>query len=540
MTGRRVTAAIAFFTVGLLFTSRLAFAHAVLLDSSPAAESVLDVSPTEIRLGFNENVGPIFVKVLDATGTESGSPLEFRVEGNNVYLPLGNSLANGTYVVAYRVISADTHPVGGSVLFAVGEPIADVGSVADAGADASGWRAPVAVNRFLLYVAGALAAGSALLMLVLNLPAPLVETLKSQGRVCSLILGTTLVLAIGLGGAEMHAGGGSALFASLAWSTGLGSTLGSSAMLGLPGSIILWLALGKTKPAAGLLSLGALLVIGSFLVTGHAATAPPAWLMALVVAVHLVAVAFWFAALWPLRQAVRTLAAADAGAVLEQFSGRAVVAVGLLIVSGMVISWVQVQSLASFTATDYGVRLLFKVGLVAIILSLAVLNKQRLTGRLLAEHSGTAATLARSIGAEYVWMLLIMAAAVSLTLPSPPRALLASGGVTVAATGFTTQASKSGVNVSVEVTPARTGENMIMLKFSDANGEAMALSSVRIALSLPSASLEGVEREGEAMMPGSYHFMLNELIIPGEWEIRIDAFVDDFDKKILRVTVPIQ
>ena len=53
--------------VGLL-GGQAAFGHAVLLSSDPAAEAELEVAPREIRLGFNENVGPIFVKVLDSSG----------------------------------------------------------------------------------------------------------------------------------------------------------------------------------------------------------------------------------------------------------------------------------------------------------------------------------------------------------------------------------------------------------------------------------------------------------------------------------------
>lgn len=527
--------------LGLLCAPQLAFSHAVLLDSSPATEAVLDVSPAEIRLGFNENVGPIFVKILDASGAEVGAPGEFRVQSNDVFLPLGGQLENGTYVVVYRVISADTHPVGGSVLFAIGEPIADVGAVAESGSAASGWRLPVSLNRFLLYVAGALAAGSALLIVLMQWPVGVLQVLKIQGRRAGMLMAVTLFLAIGLGGAEMQAGSATALFGMTAWMTGLQSTLGSSALLGLPGALLLWMAFGKSESSAAQLLVGAALVLGSFLVTGHAATAPPAWLMALVVGIHLFAAAFWFAALHPLRHGANTLAAREAGELLERFSGRAIWIVGLLVLSGAVISWVQVQSIAAFVETDYGIRLLIKVALVFVIIGLAVWNKQKLTGRILAADKGAAETLRKSIRGEYVLMLLVMAVAVSLTLPSPPRALAAMGSAPGAASaGYTAEISKGDINVSVEVTPARTGENMIMLSFTGADGEPMALQAVRISLALPAASLDGVEREGEAMMPGMYHFMLNDLIIPGDWELRIDAFVDDFDKRILRMNLPIQ
>jgi copper transport protein len=114
---------------GTVSWSSTAHAHAVLLGSSPEADQVLETSPAEVVLNFNENVGPIFIKVLDLSGSEVGSPTDWSVKGNDVFMPLGDTLENGTYILTYRVISADTHPVGSTLVFAVGEPIQDTSDV---------------------------------------------------------------------------------------------------------------------------------------------------------------------------------------------------------------------------------------------------------------------------------------------------------------------------------------------------------------------------------------------------------------------------
>ena len=67
-----------------------AWSHAVLLGSTPAADSSLDVSPKELVFNFNENVGPIFIKILDRTGKEVGELSEWRVDGNNVISVVNN------------------------------------------------------------------------------------------------------------------------------------------------------------------------------------------------------------------------------------------------------------------------------------------------------------------------------------------------------------------------------------------------------------------------------------------------------------------
>ncbi|MEY4848256.1 MAG: hypothetical protein RLZZ36_1369, partial [Pseudomonadota bacterium] len=85
-----------------------AAAHAVLMKADPAADQQLEVTPRELELTFNENVGPVFFKLLDRAGQEVGQPGELRLDGNSVFLPLNQTLPNGTYIVTYRVISADT------------------------------------------------------------------------------------------------------------------------------------------------------------------------------------------------------------------------------------------------------------------------------------------------------------------------------------------------------------------------------------------------------------------------------------------------
>ncbi|MEQ9110352.1 MAG: copper resistance protein CopC [Rhodospirillaceae bacterium] len=523
-----------------------ALSHAVLLSSNPAAEASLDVSPTEIILNFNENVGPIFVKVLDRTGAEVGAPGDWAVDGNDVITPLTEELSNGTYIVTYRVISADTHPVGGSVVFAVGEAVAAMEDVSAAGGQTSGWVIPVALNRFLQYGALMLAAGAALFAVGMTVPGPVEQSVFKMGRMAAAVGVITYVLALGFGGAEMLLGGPSAFFSPDAWAQGLGSTLGPSALIGVPGLLILIYAFnkgpeGKSAPA---LLFGSAISVASFLVTGHAATASPVWMMAPVVAVHLFCAAFWIAALYPLAKTTQQAEVGEAGAVMTQFSYRAVWTVGALFISGAVISWVQVESVSNLFSTDYGLRLSAKIAIFLALLGLAATNKMVLTPALEKGDAGATGKLRRSIKFEYAAMILIIGAAVSLTLVTPPRATMdmeGSMGNMAMGSGFGTTITKGKYTADFSIDPgATTSSNMVMVEFKDESGAPVEMVDVNIIWSLPSAGLEGIEGSGEMVMPGMYHFMFDQLIIPGQWEAQIDAFVDDFDKQIFRTTVTIQ
>jgi len=520
-------------TFAIFGFTQAASAHAVLLGSLPAAQSVVDVAPQKIVLNFNENVGPIFFKVLDRTGAEVGNPGEIDLDGNDVTLPLGDSLENGTYIITYRVVSADTHPVGASFAFSIGEPLVDTSGIEAGSGGTSGWWVPVAINRYIQYAAMLLTAGSALFVLLMQIPREVSTSLYRVGRASAGIGTMSYVLSIGFGGAEMVMGGPGAIFSTTAWSQGLSTTLGPSALIGIPGLILLFYAFGQAveKSQTGLFAVGSVLSVTSFLVTGHAATAPPVWLLSPVVAVHLFCAAFWLAALYPLYKITEESDITSAGAVMSQFSNRAVWSVGALFLSGFIITWTQLQTPDAVLGTDYGLRLLFKFIIFVVLLGLAAINKTVLTPALEKGEGRALEKMRQSIRFEYAAMVLIIGAAVSLTLVSPPRAIVDSGKI-VGSLSDVYKATTTARNyvLDIEVTPARTGENMIMFMFKDANDSPVEMVDVLTTWALPAAGLEGVSARAEAVSPGMFHLMIGDLIIPGEWTVRVGAFVDDFDK----------
>src|SRR5690606_37774694 len=103
-----------------------ALAHASLTDAEPAAGSVLDEPPDAVRLTFNERLesGLYAIRVFDGRGrevTKDKAVLSPDRREVSVALP---RLADGTYTVSYRVLSADGHPVAASYVFHVGDPAA--------------------------------------------------------------------------------------------------------------------------------------------------------------------------------------------------------------------------------------------------------------------------------------------------------------------------------------------------------------------------------------------------------------------------------
>ncbi|MGB2875945.1 MAG: copper resistance CopC family protein, partial [Gaiellaceae bacterium] len=100
-----------------------AWAHAALLRTVPAASGKVNQPPREVRLTYSEPIEPRFaiVSVTDATGRQvtSGQPQRAPGSPQTLVAPL-RRVPEGWYLVFWRVISADGHPVRGAFTFAVG------------------------------------------------------------------------------------------------------------------------------------------------------------------------------------------------------------------------------------------------------------------------------------------------------------------------------------------------------------------------------------------------------------------------------------
>lgn len=120
--------AIVLLTVAALWLTTVAppaDAHASLQSSDPAGGSIVEQPPTQVTLTFNENVEPDFnqIQVTDPAGNRADAGLP-TIDASTAVVPLQPGGPTGGYTVAYRVISADGHPVEATFTFDVVAPAA--------------------------------------------------------------------------------------------------------------------------------------------------------------------------------------------------------------------------------------------------------------------------------------------------------------------------------------------------------------------------------------------------------------------------------
>jgi len=102
-----------------------AAAHAIILESEPAAGATLAEPPARIYLRFNSKLEKRLSRVTLTAAGGRPVPLVIKTDGSEnperIVLPLG-SLRPGAYVVRYKVLAADGHITEGALRFTVLEP----------------------------------------------------------------------------------------------------------------------------------------------------------------------------------------------------------------------------------------------------------------------------------------------------------------------------------------------------------------------------------------------------------------------------------
>lgn len=276
-----------------------------------------------------------------------------------------------------------------------------------------------------VYACALMAVGSRLFLHVFPaLPADEQSRVAGTGAVAAL-LGIVLVLlqwplqAAYLGGSSLQAALDPVLLGMV-----YDSPQGDRLLLAV-GGLALLLAATPTRHAPAwigrLLGLaGIALVLLAFVQVGHT-RGEPRLLLASLLALHLLAIAFWLAALPPLLRLAGSHDTAVAARALGRFGRIGLLIVPLLLVAGLILAWLLLGGIAPLFTTAYGQLLLGKLGLVALLLGLAALNKFRLVPALARGEDRARQALRRSILAESVLMAAVLLLTALFTTVASPR-----------------------------------------------------------------------------------------------------------------------
>lgn len=519
-----------------------ASAHATLVDSDPTEGEVLTTTPDVVTFTFDEPVSlPAgAVQVFDA----AGEPVEADSSSRDtvVTTDLPDTLDDGSYVVVWRAISADGHPIAGSLTFAIGAPSAVVEAPQVPETDPAEVRSVLSVLQGLSYAGLLLAAGLVLFW-----------AWAMRGvRVDDVVRERVLRWAWSATGVALVAGV-AIIPVTGAYQQGLGlDQLGESAAvdLSLVGDDLLVLGLQAVGLVAALvlvagpasrhrLAVGAAAVAAlSPAIVGHSRAIDPVWLLVVTDVLHLSAGTAWLGGLLGLALTLRALSGRerDAALVLSRFSTVAAGLLGLLAVTGSLMGWRILGGWAPLLDTTYGRLLLVKVAIAAVVALVAGFNRWRVLPAALGGvgHDQRRAGVLRVrtvVRVEALLLVVLLGVTGFLTNQSPRegptnRAPVASR----VEVGVLSQ--DEGTKVLATMSPRTRGPNTVTVQVQDQAGEPLdGFAEPTVSVASADGSVDLGEQPVVPSAAGTY---VVETVIPspGTWEVQVSLRLSEFDNPV--------
>ncbi|MEU9559898.1 copper resistance protein CopC [Streptomyces fumanus] len=555
-----------------------ASAHAALAATDPADGTVLRTAPRDITLTFTESVGlrDDSFRVLDPGGhrvrTGEAGHADGRSDTARVTLP--ERLGTGTYTVAWRVVSADSHPVSGAFTFSVGKRSATTAPVAAGPAEDPLTGALHQGARYLAYLAFALLTGTAAFVVRCRPPDPAPLRALAATSWWTLLAATVALLLLR---APYEAGTGPA--------TALDPGALAGTLTGRPGALLLirlallpparLLLQRLLRPAPGPRTTALALPLAVVLAltwsgADHAAAGRQVPVALASAVLHLLATAAWLGGLTALLTLLRRAPDLPA-ATVARFSRLALTAVTVLAVTGVYQSWRGLGSWPALTGTTYGRLLLAKLAAVALLLTAAALSRHRASAWPAppatrtpvpapaatrvpppannppltpapppAPAPGTTArrALRRTVLVEAAVAAVVLALTTALTSTPPARsetgaaraapvAALPPASVTTVPFDVGTRGGKGTVQLTLD--PGRTGDNAVQAVVFAPDGGLTAVPELRLSFTLPARALgpidAGLTDRGGYWSTGSV-----TLPLPGTWTARVTVRTSEVDQ----------
>lgn len=520
--GRLLLAAGATALAGLLCVvpATAASAHPVLVRSTPAAGSVAPTAPTEVVLAFSEPVRPApgKVRVVGPDG-QPATRAEATVSERQVTVPLRPDGPQGTYLVSYRVIAADSHPVSGSFTYSVGAPSTTPPALPEEQATDPAVRAAIAAVRYLGYAGLLLLVGAALVLAALW-----PHRLPRTGPARLGWTGLGLVAASTLAGLVLQApyttGSSLAGVTAADLRDVLGSPFGTAHLtrLGVLVAVALLLrpVLAGQARAGHRLLLAVLGVVGltTWPASGHPAGSPMPGISVTADAAHLASMAAWLGGLvmlvtFLLRQADQR----ELAAILPAWDRWATLAVATLLLSGVLQALVEIGTPDALVSTGYGRLVLVKLGLFAAALGAATYSRRLVRRELAAARPGA---VRRAAGVELAITATVLAVAVVLVQTTPGRTAEAEQPA-----GYATTLTTNRYSLQVQIDPAQVGANTMHLYAYRPDGRPLPVAAW--AASATMRSQRNVTPFDITLQPVTDSHAFGEATLPaaGEWSIEI-------------------
>jgi copper transport protein len=530
-----------------------ASAHAYLVKTVPAASVVLSAPPPNVQLTYDEAVEPRFaiISVTDAGGhQETTGPVQ-RSPSNpdTLVVPLRANLPEGWYLIYWRAISVDGHPVNGYFTYAVGPNPGPAPQFRIPNISATATTPQLLITRWAMFVFVMAAIG--LFVMRLLVARPVVRRVEgmslkavSVAFAVAALLGLIAIpvyLDVSTANDTLRSVFDLAALVPLYRVTAFGRAMVDLELCFALFCVASAVALSLDRPdrarrsvAALIASCGALLAAAAVLIVpgaaGHAAQTPPRGLTLTFDWLHLASGSVWLGGLvgllvlWasaPSRARVSALSVC-----VPRFSNVALVSVLVLAATGIGETIVHMPAVNALWDTGYGEAILVKTGLLGGAMLIASGNLLRSKPQLVAaqrrpELGAPAARLLRGLvsGEVLVVIGIVFAAAVLSSLaPPPPAFALQNSALATVGPGRVVQTiNHAGYTLQVLVSPNKAAvPNSFALRITKGGqpvrGADVTLLFNHLQMEMPTQQYQLTETE-----PGVYSRAAPALVMVGPW-----------------------
>ncbi|TWF86584.1 copper transport protein [Streptomyces capillispiralis] len=546
----------------LLGSAAPASAHAALRGTDPEDKSVVASAPRHITLTFTESVGLLEdsfrVYAPDNRRVPLGEPRHADGRSDTARTGLPGGLADGTYTVAWRVVSADSHPVSGAFTFSVGAPSPTPPAARVAPAEHPVTASLYDTGRHLAYIAAALLIGTAAFAGLCRPPDPAPLRLPLLTGWWTLLAATVVLLVLRApyetGTAPGTAFDTSALARTLTGRPGL-ALLARLALLLLTAAVFLLLSrrrapAARTPPAH--LAAGAALAVAlalTWAAAEHASAGIQVPVAMTSSVLHLLAMACWLGGLTALLLTLYRAKTPPPAATVTRFSRLAFASVTVLVLTGVYQSWRGLGSWNALNDSPYGRTLTVKLLVTVLLLAAAGLSRHWTTALAAAEtppptpHKPTPdprRALRRSVLAEVTVAVVVLLVTTVLTGTLPARAEAEAAeaprpqvaglpGASALTVPYDTGTPGGRGSVQITMDPGRVGENGLQAVVFGPDGGLVTIPELRLSFTLAARDIGPLDAK---LTDRGGYWATNDLTLPldGTWTMKLTVRVSELDQ----------
>ncbi len=544
---RRITVAVAAVALALVVPAA-ASAHAYLVKTVPAASVTLNVPPSSVQLTYDEAVEPRFAIVsvtdVNARSETTGPVTRSPANPDTLVVPL-KKVAEGWYLVYWRAISVDGHPVQGAFTFAVGPNPGPAPQFRIPHVAGTATSTQLVIAKWLAFLTMMAALG--LFVLRMLIARPLVERVAGTSlRRVSVAFAAVAVLGLIAVPAYLeeataidslrsfwNVGGVVPLWRATAFGRGWVDVELCFALFFAAAvvAILVDRPERRQRPVAALLALnGALLAAAATLVlpgtVGHAGQTAPRSVAVALDWLHLVSGSIWVGGLLGLlvvwSSLPRDRRIAGLVVCVPRFSNTAFVSVMLLLGTGVGSAVLHLPVLAALWQTQYGKVILVKAGILLAAMALASVNLLRTKPGLVEPETSEASArlLRRLVGGEVVLVAGAILAAAILSSLAPPPPAFAEEGNALAHVGpgrVAALVTRGGYTLQVLIAPNKAvAPNSFALKLTR-GGKPVTGADVTVTFAMLDMEMPSLEYQLAETSPGVYTRKAPALVMVGHW-----------------------